>query len=263
MDILNIADEPVFDERIVKYEMHAYNPYANTTLGHSDEIRIPIQQQDLYTLPCESFLYIEGKLVTNPTDEARDNVCKMGNNCVAFMFDEMRYELDGFEIDRNRNIGITSTIKNYISLTTEESKTLKYASWNPNEYPLTDENFNFCVPLNTLLGFCENYKRIVINARHELVLICSRNDNNCLIARADTNPIIELLKIQWRMPHVARSEVNKLSLLRTLESRRYLSMRFRSWDLYKFPMLQNTTKHSRAVKAATQLEKPRYVIFAL
>nr|XP_012217212.1 PREDICTED: uncharacterized protein LOC105669049 [Linepithema humile] len=263
MDILNIADEPVFDERIVKYEMHTYNPYANTTLGHSDEIRIPIQQQDLYTLPCESFLYIEGKLVTNLTDEARDNVCIMGNNCAAFMFDEMRYELDGFEIDRNRNIGITSTIKNYISLTMEKSKTLKYASWNPNGYPLTDGNFNFCVPLNTLLGFCEDYKRIVINARHELVLIRSRNDNNCLIARAGTNPMIELLKIQCRIPHVALSEVNKLSLLRTLESERYLSMCFRSWDLYEFPMLQNTTKHFWAVKAATQLEKPRYVIFAL
>nr|XP_012232163.1 PREDICTED: uncharacterized protein LOC105677860 [Linepithema humile] len=263
MDILNIADEPVFDKRIVKYEMHTYNPYANTTLEHSDEIQIPIQQQDLYTLPCESFLYIERKLVTNPTDKARDNVCIMGNNCVAFMFDEMRYELDGVEIDRNRNVGITSTIKNYILLTTEKSKTLKYASWNPNGYPLIDGYFNFCIPLNTLLGFCEDYKRVVINARHELVLIHSRNDNNCLIARTSTNPMIELLKIQWRMPHVVLSEVNKLSLLRTLESGRYLSMCFCSWDLYEFPMLQNTTKHSWAVKAATQLEKPRYVIFAL
>ena len=262
MDILNIADEPVFDERIVKYEMHTYNPYANTTLGHSDEIRIPIQQQDLYTLPCESFLYIEGKLVT-PTDEGRDNVCIMANNCVAFMFDEMRYELDGVEIDRNRNVGTTSTIKNYISLTTEKSKMLKYASWNLTGYPLTDGNFNFCVPLNTLFGFCEDYKRIIINARHELVLIRSRSDVNCLIGRANTNPIIELLKIQWRMPHVALSEINKLSLLRTLESGRYLSMCFRSWDLYEFPLLQNTTKHSWAVKAATHLEKPRYVILVL
>nr|XP_012234583.1 PREDICTED: uncharacterized protein LOC105679250 [Linepithema humile] len=136
----------------------------------------------------------------------------------------MRYELDGVEIDHNRNVGITSTIKNYISLTTEKSKILKHASWNPNGYPLIDGNFNFCVPLNTLLGFCEDYKRIVINARHELVLIRSRNDNNCLVGRVGTNPKIELLKIQWRMPHVSLSEVNKLSLLRTLESGRYLSM---------------------------------------
>jgi len=40
--------------------------------------------------------------------------------------------------------------------------------------------FNFYVPLNMLLGFCEDYRRIVINARHELILIRSRNDNNLL-----------------------------------------------------------------------------------
>jgi len=32
-----------------------------------------------------------------------------------------------------------------------------------------------------LLEFCEDYRRVVINARHELILIRSRNDNNCLI----------------------------------------------------------------------------------
>ncbi|KYN27443.1 hypothetical protein ALC57_03152 [Trachymyrmex cornetzi] len=62
IDILNITGEPIFDDRIVKIETHTYNPFANTTFGYSDEIRIPIQQQDLYTLPCESFLYVEGRL---------------------------------------------------------------------------------------------------------------------------------------------------------------------------------------------------------
>ncbi|KYN10234.1 hypothetical protein ALC57_17632 [Trachymyrmex cornetzi] len=69
---------------------------------------------------------------------------------------------------------------------------------------------------------------------------------------------IELLKIQWRMPHVLLSEINKLAMLRALESGRYLSMAFCSWDLYEFPLLQSTTKHSWAIKTATQLEKPRY-----
>ena len=63
-DILHIGSEPIFDDRIVKIETHTYNPYANTTFGYSDEIRIPIQHQDLYTLPCESFLYVEGKFST-------------------------------------------------------------------------------------------------------------------------------------------------------------------------------------------------------
>ncbi|KYN19187.1 hypothetical protein ALC57_08481 [Trachymyrmex cornetzi] len=123
--------------------------------------------------------------------------------------------------------------------------------------------FNFCVSLNMLLGFCEDYKRVVVNARHELILIRARNDYNCLVANPATEPEIELFKVQWRMPHVSLNEINKLSMLRALESGRYLSMSFRSWDLYEYPLLQNTTKHSRAVKTATQLEKPRYIIFAL
>jgi len=65
------------------------------------------------------------------------------------------------------------------------------------------------------------------------------------------------------MPHVSLNEINKLSLLRTLESGRYLNMGFRSWDLYEFPLLQRTIKHSWAIKTVTQLKKPRYVVFAL
>jgi len=48
IDISNIEDESIFDDRIVKIETHTYNSFANTTFGYSDEIRIPIQQQDLH-----------------------------------------------------------------------------------------------------------------------------------------------------------------------------------------------------------------------
>lgn len=263
IDILNIESEPIFDERIVRIETHTYNPYANATFGHNDEIRIPIQQQDLYTLPSESFLYIEGKFEQPRTDDDdADSAVVLVNNCAAFMFDEIRYELNGVEVDRCRNVGITSTLKNYVSLTPDKGIILKNAGWDIKEN-LSEGYFNFCIPLNTLLGFCEDYKRIVINARHELILIRSRHNYNCVVGYAKSDPKIDLFKIQWRMPHIVLHDVNKLSMLRTLESGRYLTMSFRSWDLYEYPLLQSTTKHSWAVKTATQLEKPRYVIFAL
>jgi len=41
------------------------------------------------------------------------------NNCVAFIFDEIRYELNDVEIDRNRNVNITSTLKNYIIVSSD------------------------------------------------------------------------------------------------------------------------------------------------
>ncbi|XP_024877304.1 uncharacterized protein LOC112458101 [Temnothorax curvispinosus] len=255
-DILSIGGESIFDERIVEIETHTYNPYVNTTFGHNDKIRIPIQQQDLYTLPCDSFLYVEGRL-NNDGATNEEQYAKLVNNCVAFI-----------------NVGITSTIKNYVSLTIERARRLQNAGWS---YPTSESNlnnashqFNFCVPLNILLGFCENYKRVVINARHELILIRSRSDHNCVVDPKKTvprdpakDPKITLLKVQWRMPHAALNDVTKLSLLRTLESGRFLSAGFCSWDLYEFSLLQSTTKHSWAVKTAPQLEKPRYVIFAL
>jgi len=90
-DILNIEDELIFDNRIIKIETHTYNPFANTTFGQRRNKNTHIQQQDLYTLPHESF-YIERKLINKPV--AGFDVA-LGNNCVAFMFDEIRYELDG------------------------------------------------------------------------------------------------------------------------------------------------------------------------
>ncbi|XP_024876504.1 uncharacterized protein LOC112457586, partial [Temnothorax curvispinosus] len=187
-------------------------------------------QQDLYTLPCDSFLYVERRLNDDgATNE--EQYAKLVNYCVAFMFDEIRYELDGVEIDRCRNVGITSTIKNYVLLTIERARRLQNAGWS---YSTSESNlnnashkFNFCVPLNILLGFCEDYRRVVINARHELILIRSRSDHNCVVDPKKTvprdlakDPKIKLLKVQWQ--------------------------------------------HDQAfVKAAPQLEKPRYVIFAL
>ncbi|XP_050452187.1 uncharacterized protein LOC126851896 [Cataglyphis hispanica] len=205
-DILNIRGEPVFDDHIVKIETHTYNQYANTT--------------DLYALSYESFLYIVGKLTINKPAEGYD--VALGNNCIAF--DKIRYEHDGMEIDHNRNVGITSTLKNYLTIPSDRIVIMKNVGWdahtNANGY------FNFCVPFYMLFGFCEDYRCAVINAFHELILIRSRNDN-CLIGNLALEPVIDIFKIQWRMPHVILNDINKLSMLRALESGRYLSMGFR------------------------------------
>jgi len=183
-DILNIKDEPIFDDHIIKIETHTYSPFANTTFAYSDEIRILIQQQDLYTLLYESFLYVEGKLTKNKAVQSAHVI--LGNNCVAFIFDEIRYELNNVEIDRNRNVGITSTLKNYVTVSSDRSVILRNVGWDA--LTTAAGYFNFCVLLYILLGFSEDYKRMVINARHELILIRARNDNICLMGDPATEP---------------------------------------------------------------------------
>ncbi|XP_066585503.1 zinc finger MYM-type protein 1-like [Prorops nasuta] len=102
MDPLDVTAQPVFDNRITKKEMHAYNPYSNALLGNSDEIRIPIQQQDLILLPWESYLYIEGKIIvgTRAPDAATQDVVGLDCNSMAFLFDEIRYELNAMEFKK-------------------------------------------------------------------------------------------------------------------------------------------------------------------
>ncbi|EFN86507.1 hypothetical protein EAI_01862, partial [Harpegnathos saltator] len=112
------------------------------------------------------------------------------------------------------NVGITSTLKNYISI----SFIKKNAAWDTTDTISPDGYFNFCVPFSVLLGFCEDYKHIVINARHELILLRSRSDNNSLLGSSALDPKIVLFKIQWRMPHVILNDMNKFSMLRTLKN---------------------------------------------
>ncbi|KYM85817.1 hypothetical protein ALC53_04402 [Atta colombica] len=122
---------------------------------------------------------------------------------VAFIFDEIRYELNGVEIDCNRNVSTQKLCNSVIRQKRDSAKCRLDAQTTATGY------FNVCVPLYVLLGFCENYKRVVINARHELILIRARNDNNYLMRDPATEPTLELFKVQWRMPHVLWSERNK------------------------------------------------------
>jgi len=43
------------------------------------------------------------------------------------MFNEIRYELNGAEIDRKKNVGIISIIKNYVSLTYDKALIMRNA----------------------------------------------------------------------------------------------------------------------------------------
>lgn len=268
-NMLNINARPVFDSSITRVEYHAHAPYANTSYESNDEIRIPIQQQDLYVLPSDSFLYIEGTLL-NSTPNAQGiyepvKDVKLVNNAAAFLFDEIRYELNGVEIDRCRNVGITTAIKNYLSFSENAYKALEVASWSLSGTlaELNHGHFNYCIPLRILLGFCEDYKRVIANARHELVLIRSRNDTNAIWQGGAVAPKLKVIKLHWRMPHISVEDLRKLELLQLLESGATIQMSFRSWDLYEYPILQQTTHHTWSVKTAMQLEKPRYVILAL
>ncbi|CAH0551313.1 unnamed protein product [Brassicogethes aeneus] len=267
MSILNVTDRAFFDYSLVNVEKHSYLPYVSNSFNNNDEIRIPINQSDLFTHPSESFIYIEGKLLK--ADGTVSNTAKLVNNFFGHLFEEIRLEIGGKVVDRVKNPGTTTTIKGLVSFNKNELDRLKNAGWNINDsdslYEVHKNSgcFNVCVPLKTLFGFAEDFKKIIINLRQELTLIRSNSDQNAIYntLNTETNKIV-IDKIVWKMPHIVVSDEEKLKLFNLYETGKELEIGFRSWEMYEYPLLQKTQNHNWSVKSATQLEKPRYVIVA-
>lgn len=260
-NIINILQKPQFDNSIIKKEYHSYTSYLQS-YKNNDEIRITIQNQDLYVLPNESFLYIEG--FASKGDSAVSASIHLLNNCMAHLFDEIRYELNGVEIDRTRQLGIATEIKNYVSLSKSESDKLLNAGWSPlniGDLKLVDGYFNFCVPLKLLLGFAEDFNKIIVNSKHELILLRSKDDNQVLKSYLATEKIkLSILNITWKVPHVQLADAYKLEMYKIINNRRPLNISFRSWDMYYYPSLPQSTTVLWNVKLANENERPRFIL---
>ncbi|XP_074106852.1 uncharacterized protein LOC141532419 [Cotesia typhae] len=241
-EILNIKRSIVFDESIAHYEIHFHQPYASSTFNNSDEIRITVQHQDLCLLPSKSILHFYGRM-RKADGTAVTDTTKMVNMAICHMFEEIRYELNGVEIDRCKNVG--------------------WLIDDVNKLTNNDGYFNVSLPLSLILGFAEDYNRIIVNAKHELVLIRSNTDLNAYTVAegaAVENVKISIQKIEWLMPYVTMSDREKIQALNYITKDPTISISFRSWELYEYPLLPTTSKHIWAVKTTNQLEKPRFVI---
>jgi len=101
MDILIITQKTEIDESIERYEYHSYEPITGTDLNSPGEIRINIEMQDLFTDPSESCLFYDGKLVKNADDAVYANVdiITLTNNAMMHLFNNIKYQLSGQEIE--------------------------------------------------------------------------------------------------------------------------------------------------------------------
>ena len=269
-DILETQSGVAFDESVSHYEIHAHQPYTSLNFNNSDEIRISIQHQDLNILPSRSCIHIIGRL-TDAKGVALTRTAFV-NNAICHLFEEIRYELNSIEIDKCKNVGLTSLMKGWPSFNPNQKIFLENSGWlfdTQHSITNTEGYFDVFIPLNTILGFAEDYRKIIVNMKHELVLSRSRTDFNAVIqtGEAGTNNTIkyeefkiQLLKIEWLMPYVQLSNQFKIRLLNQIGKNRSIPLSFRSWELYEYPSLPKSTKHVWTVKTSNQMEKPRFVI---
>lgn len=257
MSILDIGQKVLVDNSISAFELHTHQALT-TRYQNNDEIRIPIQDT-LCTLPSESHLYIEGSLLKDDKPVPQARFC---NNGIAFLFSQIRYEMNGVVVDSVNYPGITSTIKGYASFSPSETVKLENAGWcSLAESTIVDSkgNFNACVPLKMLLGFAEDYKRVITNIRQELVLIRANSDKNAIVG-GDVD--VKLNSIFWKVPHIRPGLQEELALTKYIGKGSETQVAFRNWQLHSYPAVNETMKHTWAVSTMTKTSSPRYVILA-
>ena len=257
MDILNITQKPEYDESVERYEYHRYEPITGTGLNRPSEIRINVETQDLFTHPSESYLVFDGKLVTNADDAAYADadVITLTNNAMMHLFNNMKYQLSGQEIESLRHPGQATTMLGRLKFPDDFQKSTglnqlwyKYSHITAHlknntgfgvrqryiiQKPDPKGTFSFRVPLKHIFGCCDVYEKVVYGFKHQLTLV-KKGDNDAIfktgavaagpggnppaIAEPDDGKIV-LTKLSWYMPHVLPNDQEKLALYKTIESK--------------------------------------------
>ena len=177
LQLLDITSKPQFDDLLTSYKTIAHYPLASTTYGYNEDIRFQVENQNDFWLPSQSYITIEGRLIRNPNDSTVAFI----TNGILQLFSECKYYLNGVEIDQTRGLGFASTLKAYCSLTPDEVLSYHHAGWG--DFPETVNNageyrFKVCIPLKFLIGFAEDYNKILLGARQELILTRTGHDKN-------------------------------------------------------------------------------------
>lgn len=203
-------------------------------MNNSDEIIIAVQQQDIYTVPSKSYLYIQGQLVKEGATSIDPSELRLVRNGFLFLFDEIKYLLNGVLIDHVRNPGTTTALKGYASFSPDKALGLEMSGWMmPSEYvKLADDkgNFDACIPLEIVMGFFEDYNQIILQGKHELILHRSRTDNDSIrvMGEHDVKASIKLKSVQWKIPYVKVSDEQRLKFLNFVNKGKTVNMPFRS-----------------------------------
>ena len=258
---LEILESVDTDQTIENFSLHTYKPFNSSNLSWNDEICIPVQNKNLVCLPHLSYLYISGKVVDG-------NDYTFDYNGLAHLFTSLSYELNGYVIDHVTNVGATSTLKAYLSSSTieasyYESIGLKHGDAYNIWYDGTNKEIRIYLPLKYLLGFFEDYNKIIINSTHELVLIRAKDDSNVFYpTKVDlTNiPKIQLTEVSWKLPQLELSDATCIHFLNIIKQNKEIFLPFRTWDMYEFPSIPSSTSLSWNIKTTNTLLKPRYII---
>ena len=280
-DILNFTEENIVDEDIERFEFHEYKP-VNKNLDTFGEIRINIEQQDLFTLPSEAYILVEGRLLkADGTSYTDTDAITLVNNGIMYLFSQISYQLSNQDVENIYQPGQSTTMLGYLKYPVEfqlgegmnqlwqrdtadsTDPAVNTGFRNRQDYIIkqsTDKGtFSFCIPLNHIFGFADDYNKVLYGFKHTLTLVRKADNDAIIKASGVTAGKVNLTQLSLFMPHVTPSVAASNTLYKVIESKVDVPFSFRSrqCDTIAVP-ISNT--FSWRLSARSSSERPRYVI---
>jgi len=283
MESLNIIEKPLVDETIESFQYREYDPQNPQAVNNQQAIQIDVQNQDIFTMPSKSYLYVEGRLQAVSAQAgdqyARDAKVALVNNAVAFLFSQIRYLINNIEIENLMWPGQATLMKGLLTYPNEDVENLNFC-WAVDsdhttdvktnkgfkqrqllivQYPNPTGSFSFAVPLSHLFGFCDDYRKILYGVKHSLIL--SRQSDNDAIYRAGAVGAgkIMIKKLSWIMPHIIPSLEARIALEKVISEKTKIPIAFRSLQCDSITVPESTN-FSWRLTVKTGTEHPRYII---
>ena len=279
--ILEFAQKYEEDTRIKSIEPFPYLPITGTQYNTPSIIRIDIESQDEYFLPHLSWLQVEGRILQANDAAYVNEAVSITNNGLMYLFSNIKYLLNGNEIENMNHPGPGSTMfgharysKDYAlgpglahgwypDTSTEAANTnLGWLKRKQHFILGPHETGYFSVPiyLDHFNGMAEDYDKVIYGMRHSMYFTRKATDDDAIFraAGAPAGKIV-LSKITWWMPRVIPSEAESYKLYKQISDKITVTCAYRMRQCASINIsgVQNYT-WNLGVRMAT--EKPRYVI---
>lgn len=282
-ECLNITEQPMIDESIESYQYREYEPQNPQAVNNYQAIQIDIQNQDIFTQPSKSYLYIEGTLSSTTADAyAATTKVSLINNAVPYMFSHVRYLINNIEIENIMNPGQATAMKGLLAYGSEMIDGLNMC-WKKDTSKTADDTnlgfkerrgliiskptpvgtFSFVIPLQHIFGFCEDYTKVIYGVKQSLML-SRQTDSDAILHDTPASGVpadgkITISKISWVMPHILPSIDAKLMLERVISNKTKIPVAFRALQCDTITVPQSTA-FSWRLTVKTGTEKPRWLI---
>ena len=180
--ILHFHEKYIESDAIKSYEYNEYQPTSGSNLNIPGNINIHIENQDEFYHPTRSYIFVEGNLLKEDgTRYTAADVIALANNGVMHLFPNVKYELDGQEIESVNNPWIAGVLMGIAKYAYDYAYgTGMIQCWSPEtsdgvlgerafarrkEYIIEKSDphgsFSFAIELENLFGFCEDYDKVV------------------------------------------------------------------------------------------------------